>query len=142
MANDNKALATIGLDELDVNDAPASTDLTITVDPSTYEPKLVAGVGSEEVIGAGAVSVTEKVTKVALVGAGAITLAVPSASMLGVVKTIEMTEDNGVVTLALTNVQGGTASTTATFADVNDALILVGGSLKWHVIGESGVVLS
>ena len=75
-------------------------------------------------------------------GAGAITIAVPDASMYGRVKTIEMTVDGGDTTLALTNVQGGTAATTATFADVNDTLVLVGGTSKWHVIGESGVVLS
>jgi hypothetical protein len=75
-------------------------------------------------------------------GAGAITLAAPDATMIGVVKIIEMTVDNGDVTLALTNVQGGSAATTATFADVNDALVLIGGTNKWHVIGESGVVLS
>lgn len=99
---------------------------------------------SETIDSGTAVSVTVKNTKIdnTTSGAGAITLAAPDASMYGLVKTIEMTVDNGDVTLALTNVQGGSAATTATFADVNDTLILVGGTSKWHVIGESGVVLS
>jgi hypothetical protein len=75
-------------------------------------------------------------------GAGAITLAVPGAEMYGKIKTIEMTVDNGDTTLALTNVTGGSAATTCTFAAVDDALVLMGGTNKWHVIAESGVVLS
>lgn len=75
-------------------------------------------------------------------GAGAITLAAPGADMLGKVKTIEMTVDGGDVTLALTNVTGGSAATTATFDAVDEALVLVGGTNAWHVIAESGVTLS
>ena len=91
-----------------------------------------------------AASVLIKNTKVdnTTSGAGAITLGVPDATMYGLVKTIEMTVADGDVTLALTNVQGGTEATTATFAAVNDCLVLIGGTSKWHVIGESGVVLS
>lgn len=91
-----------------------------------------------------AISVLVKNTKIdsTTSGAGANTLAAPDASMYGLVKTIEMTVDGGTVTVALTNVQGGSAATTATFADVNDTLVLVAGTSKWHVIGESGVVLA
>lgn len=98
---------------------------------------------SETIIASGVVSVTKSHTAIdSTAGAGAVTLAAPDATMLGKVKTIEMTADGGDITLALTNVQGGSAATTATFADVNDTLVLVGGAAKWHVIGESGVVLS
>lgn len=91
-----------------------------------------------------AASLTKRITKVdnTTSGAGAITLAAPGAANLGLVKVIEMVVDNGDVTLALTNVVGGSAATTATFGAVNDALILVGGTNKWHVVAESGVVLS
>ena len=89
-----------------------------------------------------AASVLIKNTKINNTGAGAITLGVPDATMYGLVKTIEMTVAGGDVTLALTNVQGGTEATTATFAAVNDCLVLIGGTSKWYVIGESGVVLS
>lgn len=99
---------------------------------------------AETIDSGAAASVTVKNTKIdnTTSGAGAITLAAPDASMYGLVKTIEMIVDNGDVTLSLVNVQGGSAATTATFADVNDTLIMVGGTSKWHVIGESGVVLS
>ena len=106
--------------------------------------KLDISAQSETVDSGDAVSVLVKNTKVdnTTNGAGAITLGVPDATMYGLVKTIEMTVDNGDVTLALTNVQGGSAATTATFAVVNDCLVLIGGTSKWHVICESGVLLS
>ena len=97
---------------------------------------------TETVIGAGAVSIALRLTNLALVGAGAVTLAVPGADMLGVVKVITMTADNGDVTLALTNVTGQSAGTTATFNSVGDALVLVGGVSKWHVVGEAGIALA
>jgi hypothetical protein len=63
--------------------------------------------------------------------------------MVGKIKTIRFATDNGDVTLALTNVQGGTAATTATFADATDELILIGSAGgKWTVVKEFGVTLS
>ena len=97
---------------------------------------------TEAVVAAGALSVTKRISTLAVVSGGAVTLAAPSASMLGHVKVIEMTTDDGDVTLALTNVVGGSAGTTATFSAVNQALVLVSGTNKWHVVAESGVVLS
>jgi hypothetical protein len=96
----------------------------------------------ETIAAAGAVSVVLKNSNLALVGAGAVTLAAPDASMRGVVKTIEMTVDNGDVTLALTNVAGGSAANTCTWSAVGQALILVGGTAKWAVCSESGVALT
>jgi hypothetical protein len=97
----------------------------------------------ETVTAAGAASVLVKNTLLdSTIATFALTLAAPDATMYGVVKTIEMTADNGDVTLTLTNVQGGSAATTATWASVNDCLVLIGGTSKWHVIGESGVTLS
>lgn len=89
-----------------------------------------------------ACSVTKRITKIASTGAGAVTLAAPGASMLGQVKIIEHISGAHDVTLSLANVTGGSAATTCTFSDDNDALVLVGGTNKWHVIAESGVVLS
>ena len=91
-----------------------------------------------------AVSVTKKITYIdnTTTGAGAVTLAVPDSTMIGKVKVIEMTVDGGDCTLALTNVQGQSSGTTATFGDVGDTLTLVAGSLKWNVIGESGIALA
>lgn len=101
-----------------------------------------ASINVETLVGAGAVSAVITNTKLELAGAGAVTLAAPSAAMLGRTKLIEMTTDNGDVTLSLANVTGGSAATTCTWNDVNDALVLVGGTNKWHVVAESGVVLS
>lgn len=104
---------------------------------------LDASANVETVAAAGACSVTITNTKLdSTAGAMAVTLDVPGADMLGRIKVIEMTVDNGDVTLALTNVTGGSAATTCTWANVNEALVLVGGTNKWHVIAESGVVLS
>jgi len=76
-------------------------------------------------------------------GAGAITLAVPGAANVGRIKVIEMGVDGGDVTLALTNVQGGTAATTATFDAVGEALTVIAtNATKWTVLKEFGVTLS
>lgn len=118
---------------------PAATTLGATFAEINTASDLSAQ--TETIAAAGAVSVLKRITKVALVGAGAITLAAPDATMLGYVKILEMTADNGDVTMALTNVDGGSAATTCTFNDVGDALILVAGVSKWHVIKEVGVVM-
>ena len=97
----------------------------------------------ETVLVAGAVSVVSRVTYLsAASGTYAVTLAAPDASMLGQVKVIEMTVAGNDITLALTEVQGGSAATTATFNAADETLTLVAGSLKWNVVGESGVTLS
>lgn len=97
----------------------------------------------ETVVAAGAVSTTVAVTKLAVVGGGAVTLAVPTKPAL--IKIIKMTTDNGDVTLALTNVVGGTQAATATFSAVGQTLVLVSdtaASGKWIVLKEQGVVLT
>ncbi len=73
-------------------------------------------------------------------GAMAVTLAAPADE--GALLVLEHTVDGGDVTLALTNVEGGTAATTATFADVGDKLVLVAGATKWCVLKEQGVALA
>ncbi len=126
--------ATLTAAELSILDGVTSTAAELnSVDLSLNTETIAEG---------GTVSVTKVNTKVASTGAGAITIAAPDATMLGKVKTIEMISGEHDVTLALTNVQGGSAGTTATFSDTNDCLVLVGGTSKWHVVGESGVVLS
>lgn len=97
----------------------------------------------QTIIAAGAIETTTRNTFLdSTAGTMAVTLAAPSANMIGTVKIIEMVVDNGDVTLALTNVVGGSAATTATFSAVNQCLVLVGGTNKWHVIAESGVALT
>jgi hypothetical protein len=100
-------------------------------------------VQTETILVAGAISPTTKITKLsAASGAYAVTLAAPGAGMLGQTKTIEMTVAGAAITLALTNVQGGTASTSASFDAVNETLTLVAGTSKWTVTGQAGVTLS
>ena len=89
-----------------------------------------------------ALNVSLTVNKLALTGAGAVTLAAPSAADTGRVKVIEMTTDNGDVTLSLANVAGGSAATTCTWSAVGQALVLVAGVAKWAVVSESGVALT
>jgi hypothetical protein len=73
-----------------------------------------------------------------------VTLAAPTSAENGVVKTIEMIAGDGTntVTLALTNVVGGSASTTATFDAAGETLVLVARSAKWVVLQELGVTLT
>lgn len=96
----------------------------------------------ETISGAGALSITKRASLLALSGAGAVTLAAPDATNLGYVKVIEMTTDNGDVTLALTNVVGQSSGTTATFNDAGDQLVLIAGTSKWIVLKERGITLS
>lgn len=72
----------------------------------------------------------------------AITLGVPRRG--GQVLVIEMvgTTDTNAVTLALTNVVGGSAATTATFNAAGEILTLVSAGSKWVVLDELGVTLA
>lgn len=127
-----------GLDaaELAILDGATCTTAELNrLDDSAETETIDSGAAADETIFHTAIDNTTS-------GAGAITLAAPPATMLGKVKTIEMTVDNGDVTLALTNVTGGSAATTCTFSAVDQALVLVGGTNKWHVIAESGVALT
>lgn len=96
---------------------------------------------SETILVAGAISLLTRVTKLsAASGAYAVTLAAPTTP--GMVKVIDMTVAGNAITLALTNVQGGTAATSASFDAVNECLVLVSGAGKWMVVGQAGVTLS
>lgn len=96
----------------------------------------------ESIVLAGALSVTKKYSGLAIPTGGAVTLAAPAASMLGQIKEIEMTLDDGDVTLALTNVVGQSSGTTATFNDAGDQLVLIAAAAKWIVLKERGITLS
>jgi hypothetical protein len=72
----------------------------------------------------------------------AVTLAVPArAGQLLVIEMVATTATNA-VTLALTNVIGGSAATSASFNAANETLTLVSISNKWVVLDEHGVTLS
>lgn len=119
---------------------------------ATYQWTVIAQEGTnigtvrtQAITAAGAVTVDGTVNRVTVTNAvnGAITLAAPSTAMKGKLLTIEyIGSGTNDTTLALTNVQGGSAATTATFNAANETLILVGGELKWNVLKEVGVTLS
>ena len=72
----------------------------------------------------------------------AVTLAAPSrAGQLLIIEMLDTTATNA-VTLALTNVVGGTQASTATFNAAAETLVLLSNSTKWVVIKEQGVTLS
>lgn len=97
---------------------------------------------SEVILATGAISNVKLITSLEAVSVATTTLAAPSAAILGKVKIIQMTIDNGDVELDLTNVQGQASGTKATFNSVNDTLILLAGTNKWNVLKEIGIVLS
>ena len=122
-------------------------DITVkdgTVITAAEMSKLSDSVQTEDLTIAGAISVTKTNTNLdSTIATFIATLAACPASMIGKTKTIRMSADNGDVTLALTNVQGGSAATTATFSAVGQELILIGSAGgKWTVSKEFGVVLS
>jgi hypothetical protein len=89
----------------------------------------------------GAISVLKRITKLADTGTGAYTLAAPDATLLGMTKLIEMTTDNGDVTVDLTNVVGTPAAeTTATFSAVGQMLVLTAGVSKWLYVNTTAAL--
>ena len=97
---------------------------------------------SDALTAAGAINVLTPYTTLVTTGEGyAVTLAAPSRA--GLVKVIEMITDGGFdVTLAMTNMVGGSASTTVTFNDAGDQLVLVSAASKWIVLKERGVTVA
>jgi hypothetical protein len=72
----------------------------------------------------------------------AVTLAAPTrGGQTMVIEMISTTSTNS-VTLALTNVIGGSAATTATFDAAAETLTLISNSTKWIVLDEIGVTLA
>jgi len=75
-------------------------------------------------------------------GTYAVTLAVPSRGGQTLVIEMVSTTSTNAVTLALTNVIGGSAATTATFNAAAETLTLISNSTKWIVLDEIGVTLA
>jgi hypothetical protein len=98
----------------------------------------------QTIIEAGAISLNTNHAKIAGPDSGtyAVTLAAPSRG--GQVLVIEMTGTTGsnAVTLALTNVVGGTAGASASFDAAGETLVLMSMSTKWVVLKEQGVTMS
>ena len=96
---------------------------------------------SQSISGAGAVALGARHVNISGGTGFAITLAAPSAP--GIVKVIELSViSSGAVTMALTEVIGGSAGSSASFDAAGETLTLVSNSTKWVVLDEHGVTLS
>jgi len=114
------------------------------VTATAAEVNAVCDKNVQALIGAGAITADGTVNRVTLAGgAYAATLAVPGAGAVGSFLCIEYRGgDTDAVTLALTNVIGGTAATSASFNADRETLFLYGLADKWLVLKEVGVTLS
>jgi hypothetical protein len=131
--------------EFDSTGITANLTGDVTGNSTTTNGKLSLAAANIETISAtGAVSVSKAVTSVAGGTGYAITLAAPAAA--GQMKIIQLVSiTSSAVTLALTNVVGaraadGTiASTTCTFTNVSDSLVLMSTATKWVYLGGGAV---
>jgi hypothetical protein len=93
---------------------------------------------------AGAVSLSSRLTTLVGPSSGtyAVTLAAPDkAGRLKIIQMLSTTGSNA-VTMALTNVVGGSAANTASFDAANETLVLLSNTTRWVVLKEVGVTLS
>jgi hypothetical protein len=122
-----------------ITSGATATEINLTSDVSAYQETIVAS-------GAITLDTGKRVHLLnTTAGAQSNTIPAPSAAQLGVTKIIEVTVDGGNdFVLTCTNVDGSLlgANTTATFADVGDSLILIGGATKWHILAHNGVAFS
>lgn len=93
---------------------------------------------------AGAITATGAIRHVLIDGASgtyAITLAAPTVA--GTPLCIQyVAGSTNAITLALTNVIGGSAATSASFDAVNETLCFISTTTKWMVVGQTGVTLT
>jgi hypothetical protein len=96
-------------------------------------------ISTQALAAAGAVDITAQYVTLDSTGGGfAITLAAPNKP--GQVLVIEKITAATAVTMALTNCQGGTAATSASFGAVGATLTLVSGAKKWNITAQGGAV--
>lgn len=93
---------------------------------------------------AGAISLDSNHVKITgpAEGTYAVTLAAPSRGGQTMVIEMVSTTDTNAVTLALTNISGGSAASSASFDAAAETLTLISSSTKWWVLTEEGVTLS
>lgn len=72
----------------------------------------------------------------------AVTLAAPTRAGQYMLVKMSGTTDTNAVTLALTNVAGGSASSSASFDAAGEYMVLLSCATKWNVVVEYGVTLS
>jgi len=129
--------------EINLGDMATQDGSSVEITGGTVIGATLAG-AVQTITEAGAISLNANHVKITgpATSTYAVTLAAPTRG--GQVMVIEMTSttSTNAVTLALTNVIGGTQATTATFNAAAETLVLVSNSAKWVVIKEQGVTLS
>lgn len=129
-------------------DSLASDLANITATSTEINSFADQSANTEDVSGAGALSITKRVSQIAGGEGFAVTLAAPTAAQVGKIKIITLESiTSGAVTLALTNVIGGSAGTSASFDAAGETLTLVAveatpAAFMWLVLDEHGVTLS
>lgn len=113
---------------------PASRTYVNSDGSTTWKP-LIAG-GVQTLSGAGAIDITNRITKLTTTAADALTLA---DGVEGQEKIIVMIADGGDGTLTPTNLAN---LTTITFNDVGDAVTLVFLGTEWWVVHNNGCTLA
>lgn len=116
-------------------------NVTVTGSVSATGSVQAADTTTQTLSAAGAIDLTSPYTSIVGGTGFAATLAAPSRE--GMVKVVELASiTSGEVTLALTNVVGGSAGTSASFDAAGETLVLVSRAAKWVVLKEVGVTLS
>lgn len=137
------ATGVVGFQEINLGDMATQDASSVDITGGSVIGATLAG-KVQTITAAGAISLDANHVKITGPGTStyAVTLAAPTRG--GQTMTIEMvsTTSTNSVTLALTEVLGGTAATTATFNAAAETLILVSNSAKWIVVKEHGVTLS
>lgn len=129
--------------EIDIGDMATQDASNVDITGGTVIGATLAG-AVQTITEAGAISLNANHVKVTgpAEGTYAVTLAAPSRG--GQVMVVEMTgtTSTNAVTLALTNVAGGSAGTSASFNAAAETLTLISSSTKWIILDELGVTLS
>lgn len=131
------------LREVDLGDMATQSASSVAITGGTVLGATLAG-AVQTITAAGAISLDANHVKITgpATSTYAVTLAAPTRG--GQVLVIEMVSTTGTnaVTLALTNVVGGTAASSASFDAAVETLVLVSQSTKWVVLKEYGVTLT
>lgn len=128
-----------------ISEAEAAVLDSLTATKAEIQNECDRSAQVQAISGAGAITTDGTIRRVTLTGgAYAFTLAAPAAVNYGDMLVIEyIGGDTDADTLALTNCEGGTAATSASFNADGEGLILVGAVGKWVIIKEfGGVTLS
>lgn len=129
--------------EVDLGDMATQDASSVAITGGTVLGATMAG-AVQTITAAGAISLNSNHVKITGPASGtyAVTLAAPSRGSQAMVIEMTATTSTNAVTLALTNVVGGTAATTATFNAAGETLTLISNSTKWVVLDEYGVTLA